>query len=170
MTSNSTTSVRSLPFWWRVTRYDPARRDARGAYPANAWTSVADVGGLFDGSQLTMEEYEAVEAAYVEGFAAFARDSEVSQVVVRGLEAGDGLREGEVVSIDAARTIVRRLLREEVVCRLEAADAGFAVHVGFDLYMYVGSGASCEAAIQRTEALGLFVEPVVASPLWAEDE
>jgi small subunit ribosomal protein S1 len=159
-----------MPFWWRVTRYDPARRDARGAYPVEAWTSVADVGGRFEGVPLTREEYERVETAYVEGFAAFAEDSGVSRVVVRGLEVGDGLSEGEVVSIDAGRSIVRRLLREEVVCRLEAPGDAFAVHIGFDLYMYVGSAEPCDAAIRRAEALGLFVEPVMVSPLWAEAE
>jgi hypothetical protein len=169
MTSNSTTSAHSLPFWWRVTRYDPARRDTRGAYPADAWTSVADVGGSFDGVQLTMEEYERVESAYAEGFAAFAEDSRASQVVVRGLEVGRDVHEGQAVCIDSAKNLVRGLLREEIVCRLEAPDKGFAVHVGFDLYMYVGSSMPCEAAIRHTEGLGLFVEPVSSSPLWPED-
>ena len=60
MTSNSTASARSLPFWWRVTRYDPARRDERGAYRDDTWTSISDVGNVFDNQELTIEEYKIV--------------------------------------------------------------------------------------------------------------
>ena len=120
--------------------------------------------GTFDGVELTMAEYERVAARYAAAFAAFAEDSAVSHVAVRGLEAGDGLREGDLLSIDAGATVVRRLLREEVICRLEAPDGAFAVHIGFDLYMYVGSSEPCEQAMRRTETFGLFVETVTASP------
>ena len=78
--------------------------------------------------------------------------------------------EGEAFPIVDAKRIVARLLREEVICRLEAPGGDFATHVGFDLYMYVGSAASCESAVERAEAIGLFVEPVPESPQRAEGE
>jgi hypothetical protein len=68
--NSSTPSVRSLPFWWRVTRYDPARRDERGAYRGETWTSISDVGKVFEGHKLTIDEYERVETAYVDAFVA----------------------------------------------------------------------------------------------------
>jgi len=111
-----------------------------------------------------------VETAYTEAAVAFARDSGVEQLQVRGLERGSGVGEGEIVSLAAARVLVRRLLREDLVCKLEAPDDRFAVHVGFDLYMYVGSTAPCEAAQRQTRALGLFVEPAATSPLWVADD
>ena len=170
MTSNSTTSVRSLPFWWRVTRYDPARRDDRGAYRGDTWTSVSDVGAEFDGELLTLAEYERVEAAYVEAFASFAVGSDVERLEIRGLEIGDDLKEGAIVSLDEAREIVRRMLREEVICKLEDSHGRFALHVGFDLYMYVGSERSCLDAIARSRALGLFVEGDSPSPQLSDAE
>ena len=33
---------------YRVTKYNPALRDARGAYIAAEWTSVADIGCEFN--------------------------------------------------------------------------------------------------------------------------
>jgi hypothetical protein len=170
MTNSSTRSVRSLPHWWRITRYDPARRDERGAYPVAAWTSIADVGTVFDEVELTLAEYERVEAAYVEAFSAFAEESGIDELVVRSLESGDGMEEGEVLSLENARAVVRRMLREEVICKLEAPNATFVVHVGFDLYMYVGSMRSCPSGERRVRSLRLFVEPGWPSPLWPEDD
>lgn len=52
---------------------------------------------------------------------------------------------------------MRRLLREEFWCRLEA-DEGF-VHVGYDFNLYVGVALPCPAAEDLAHGLGLFVEP-----------
>lgn len=40
----------------------------------------------------------------------------------------------------------------------------FTVHVGWDQYVYVGSDQPCADAVARTRALGLFPEPLTASP------
>jgi len=121
---------------------------------------------VFDAAELTMEEYERVETAYIEAFVAFAQESKVQQLQVRGLEIGDGLQDGEILSLANAGAVVRRMLREEVICKLEDPSGGFALHVGFDLYMYVGSTHPCPSAERRARLLGLFVEPDFPSPLW----
>lgn len=46
----------------------------------------------------------------------------------------------------------------------------FTVHVGWDQYVYVGSNRPCEEAVARTRELGLFPEPLTASPYAAELE
>lgn len=170
MTSNSTASVRSLRFWWRVTRYDPALRDERGAYPDDAWTSISDVGQVFQGHKLTLPEYERVEAAYVSAFVAFAEESNVERLQVRSLESGDDLGEGETMSVAEAGKVVRRMLREDVICKLESPVDDFALHVGFDLYMYVGSMRPCPRAAEVAAQLGLFVEDNWPSPQIVEEE
>ena len=50
---------------WRVTRYDPARRDWRGAYPGDEWTGCRDMGRAFRDDTLTPGRYLACEDAYV---------------------------------------------------------------------------------------------------------
>ncbi|ALO13644.1 Ribosomal protein S1-like protein [Streptomyces venezuelae] len=60
--------------------------------------------------------------------------------------------------------LVRSMLRDKGAwCRLEAEGA-FAVHVGWDQYLYIGSNLPCETALARTRALGLFPERLDASP------
>lgn len=44
------------------------------------------------------------------------------------------------------------------------------MHVGWDQYVYVGSDQPCEAAVARTRDLGLFAEPITASPYAADLE
>ncbi|MFC9293740.1 hypothetical protein ACFTWH_06755 [Streptomyces sp. NPDC057011] len=44
----------------------------------------------------------------------------------------------------------------------------FTVHVGWDQYVYVGSDRPCADAVARTRELGLFPEPLTASPYAAE--
>ncbi|MFF4368209.1 hypothetical protein [Streptomyces sp. NPDC001594] len=60
--------------------------------------------------------------------------------------------------------LVRSMLRDNGAwCRLEAGRA-FALHVGWDQYLYIGSNLPCETALARTRALGLFPERMDASP------
>ena len=56
---------------YRVTKYNPALRDARGAYIADEWTSVADIGCEFNGVVLTDSEYRRVEQTYIDSALAF---------------------------------------------------------------------------------------------------
>ncbi|GGZ97157.1 hypothetical protein GCM10010371_66280 [Streptomyces subrutilus] len=52
-----------------------------------------------------------------------------------------------------ALELIRVMLREQGArCRLEAGDA-FAVYVGWDQYVYVGSDQPCTDAVARTREL-----------------
>ena len=160
---------RSRLNWWRITRYDPASRDERGAYQRETWTSICDVGATFDGVVLTSDVYLHTEDAYVNAFATFAEESEIEYLEVREFEHGENLLEGDVLTISDAREVVRRMLREEVHCVLDATPKTFSVHVGFDLYMYVGSESACGHAVRVAEELGLFVDEDFPSPWIVSD-
>jgi len=55
--------LRRIMIEYRVTKYDPSLRDARGAYSADDWTSVTDIGHAFGGVTLTDTEYQRIEQA-----------------------------------------------------------------------------------------------------------
>ncbi|MFJ8623906.1 S1 RNA-binding domain-containing protein [Kitasatospora sp. NPDC093550] len=169
-----------LPYVWRVTKYDPADRDERGSYT---------------GSEEPVSDHGPVEAAYLEAVAAFAEDTGVRQLAVREPQAAPGLahfglepaveggglaglfppdltgfHDGALVPVPLGLELVRAMLRDNGAwCRLEVEDT-FAVHVGWDQYVYVGSAVPCEAAVERTRDLGLFPEPVEASPYDVEPD
>ncbi|MFI5985199.1 RNA-binding protein [Streptomyces sp. NPDC051555] len=161
----------------RITKYAPADRDQNGSYT---------------GAEGTVSDHGPVEAAYLAAIAAFAEASDIDRLEIRdpevtvfghfGLEppvGGHGLgglfppdltgyHDGAEISLPVALELVRAMLRERGAwCRLEADDE-FTVHVGWDQYVYVGSNRPCEEAVARTRELGLFPEPLTASPYAAE--
>ncbi|MCX5400580.1 S1 RNA-binding domain-containing protein [Streptomyces sp. NBC_00102] len=164
-------------FVHRITPYDPADRDEHGCYT---------------GSKDSNSDHGPVEAAQLRAIAAFAEETGVDRVAVREPEISAHLRfgrepaidgyglaglfppglggfhDGAEVSLSVALELVRAMLRDNGAwCRLEYRDV-FAVHVGWDQYVFVGSDRLCESALARTRALGLFPELVHASPYDAD--
>lgn len=168
-----------LAYVYRVTKYNPADRDGHGHHT---------------GPEDTVSDHGEVEAAYLQAVAAFAAGTGIDHLVVRepqvpslahlGVEApvdGFGLEglfpsgqagfhDGAQVLLDIALELVRVMLRDSGAwCRLEAEDT-FAVHVGWDQYLYISSSRPCEEALARTRELGLFPERLDASPYAFESE
>ncbi len=148
-------------FEYRVTKYDPALRDARGEYMREEWTAFSDIGRSFGGVVLTREEYLRVECAYMASALAFFREAGVPTLTARDLQNPDGVpvapTEGRVVSLEEVPDVIRGLLREEFWCRL--AGPGAFAHVGWDYYMYIGVPRACPQAEQMARQRGLFAEP-----------
>ncbi|MFJ7270206.1 RNA-binding protein [Streptomyces sp. NPDC099050] len=167
-----------LPHAYRVTKYDPADRAPDGTYR---------------GTEDTDSDHGPVEAAYLAAIGAFARESGVELLTVReprvfggsghfgrepavegygltGLlpDGPAGFHDGARVTVPVALELVRGMLRGDgPYCRLEAVEEDrevFAVQVGWDLYVYVGSRTPCGAAVVRTRELGIFAEPIEVSP------
>jgi hypothetical protein len=161
---------------WRISKYDPARRDRSGAHTGEDWTSWADVGRSFEGVVLTLGEYLRTEDRYVAAALALFRASGVPSVRVEDLEAdrpvppcaeelgltaladgGPPLRPGMRLGEDALARALRLVLRELVWCRLESPGR-FFLHVGHDLLLYAGSHAELPHALEQVRRLGLHVE------------
>ena len=153
-----------MMFKYRVTKYDPRKRDNEGRYLAEEWTMYSQVGQVIAGRELTVEEYSRIETAYIKAAMNFLAECGVDALTIRGLENIAGhrpdsfeLREGTRISGDSLYEALRGLLREEFWCRLEG-EHGYYIHVGWDYYMYVGVPCVPSASIEATQADGLFVE------------
>ncbi|MCX4903442.1 RNA-binding protein [Streptomyces sp. NBC_00878] len=162
-----------LPYVYRVTKYDPVDRDERGHYT---------------GTEDTVSDHGEVEAAYLRAVEAFAVEAGVDRLSVREPQVPSlahfsverpldglglvglfpaglaGVYDGAEVPLAIGLALVRLMLRDSGVwCRLEA-EGTFAVHVGWDQYLYIGSRRFCAEALTQTRALGLFPERLDASP------
>ncbi|WP_424922623.1 S1 RNA-binding domain-containing protein [Streptomyces sp. wa53] len=162
-----------LPYVYRVTKYDPADRNQQGHYT---------------GAEPATSDHGPVEAAYLQAVAAFAEDTGIDQLGIREPQIGGfahfglepsvdgyglaslfpaglaGFHDGALVPIAVGLELVRAMLRDNGAwCRLET-EGEFAVHVGWDQYLYLGSNLPCEVALARTRSLGLFPERLDASP------
>jgi hypothetical protein len=145
---------------YRVTKYDPALRDERGAFTGHDWISIKDVGCSFDGVTLTQARYEEVERAYVNAALAFLQEAGVTTLRVENLESNRvknlDFKEGEALSLDRVREAIPRLLRGEFWCRLQGAEE--FIHIGWDYYMFIGVPHPCPAARAFATTLGLYVK------------
>ena len=150
---------------FRVTKYDPAHRDASGAYLHDEWTSFSDIGKVFAGTLLTLKTYEETENAYISAAVDFLREAGASCLHVVGLEvqpdAVGAPLEDDTLNLEQIASVLRGLLREDFWCRLEGENVFF--HVGWDYYMYVGVPHQCPVAKASARSRGLFVE-AFASP------
>jgi hypothetical protein len=149
---------------YRVTKYNPAFRDARGHYLRDDWTMFRQVGESFSGVVLTVAEYERVEMVYADSAIAFLREAGLLSMTVADLENSKGsqlsFRNGSNLSLDEVADVIRRMLQEKLWCRLEGKDA--FVHIGRDYYMYIGLPHRSIIAEQKAIELGLFVEEFVS--------
>ncbi|MFE4958634.1 S1 RNA-binding domain-containing protein [Streptomyces sp. NPDC056653] len=161
------------PFCYQITKYDPAD---------------CDIYGRYTGAEDSVSDHGPVESAYLEAVSAFAEETGIHHLTIRepqitgyinfGLEtpiAGHGLaglfppdltgyHDGAEVPVAVGLELVRAMLRDNGAwCRLEV-EGTFAVHVGYDQYVYVAGSEPCDGAVARTRALGLFPEPIEASP------
>jgi hypothetical protein len=157
---------------YRVTKYNPAFRDQSGAYTKDEWTFFGQIGQTFSGVPLTSDEYERVEQAYVQTALSFVRESGVRSLRIVGLENSQkqplDLQNDSVLALDRIGEIIRRILRDELWCRLEG-DGG-CIHFGWDYYMYIGVPHPCPAAQALAVELGLYVEEFASHCLGDEAE
>jgi hypothetical protein len=147
---------------YRLSKYDPAFRDAQGRYLRDEWIMASQVGHRFDGVALTEEAYRRVEDNYVAAVEAFLREAGVTALAVRGVENRGEVKldftDGTWLDVAGALTVVRDMLRERYWCRLESEHA--FVHAGWDYYLYVGAPRACAGACDFARAKRLFVEPM----------
>lgn len=163
-----------LMYRWRITKYSPALRDERGAYQKDEWTSISDIGRVYEGEEFTYETYRKVEDAYVSTALSFVSEAGLDSLTITYFEAAHSLgervarlrgiafdakraRKGMAVSGEALDNVCRLVLREILWCKLEA-DNGFYIHFGYDYYMYIGSPVPPEKSIPYGRRQGLFIE------------
>lgn len=167
-----------LPYHWRISKYDPARRDANGHYLVDDWTFFAQVGQTFGGKQLTYKDYVSVESAYVRSAMLFLLEADLNSLHISELqipldttEANSQIQDirldpmtlqnGGVYAQTPLEDIIRLALREVIACKLEEPNT-FYMHFGWDYYLYIGSSSRSSKAIEAARLNGLYVEPMIS--------
>ena len=149
---------------YRITKYDPAKRDEKGAYLLDEWTAFSDIGKEFAGVCLEEAEYLKAESAYLGAVESFLKEARLSGLFLKGLERGrtkrlpSFLEEGQLLSVKQCVAFARLALRERAWGRLVIPGRAY-VHFGWDYYMYIGLPVVCPSSIEAAENSGLFVEP-----------
>lgn len=129
----------SLIHSYRITKYSPQSRGDDGVFLKNEWTSISDIGRMFDGHLLTYEEYMHVEKKYVECVSELCKKCNV--LSLRAVQVEDHRdiphwKNGQDIDMSQLNDIIVDCLRENCWCKLQANE--FFIHFGYDFYMYVG--------------------------------
>ncbi|MGV7002449.1 hypothetical protein ACWA2C_27820 [Priestia megaterium] len=155
---------------WRVTKYNPLKRDNNGYFLNDEWTCFSEVG-----INVEMDEYLKVEKKYINAVITFMNEMNINKLYIKGLEQWSEDIEaqnatefisklwiGQWISIQEVKKLVKLTLRNAVWCKLELGNQ-FFVHFGYDYYMYIGTSQKCFNALEKVVLTGLHVE-LVDSP------
>jgi hypothetical protein len=151
---------------WRITKYDPLKRDGDGSYlDLEEWTCFSEVG-----TKVSMEEYQKQEEKYVHAITTFMAEMGLNRVYVIALEQwSDEVRNqsaneflskiwiGKAVAVQEVRKLAKLTLRNAIWCELGYKNQ-FFIHFGYDYYMYIGASEECVKAKEIVKETGLFIE------------
>ena len=169
---------------YRITKFDPQKRDRHGAYQDNTeWTSMSDIGKPAYRS-VTFADYEQVETAYVNAIKSVMIGQDIDFLKIEDLEsyfitsekkckqyrlAGGFekmqvdytfdfkcIKDGMQVAGEQLEKMIRLVLREHLHMLLVGDK--IEVRFGYDYYMYIKCARLKPHIIKQIEATGLFVE------------
>lgn len=172
--------------FWRVTKYNPRHRNRRGHYKAEDWSSVSDIGRVFNGETLTVQDYLKTESAYTKAaLDVFTHSGQKMTVTalemadrpwledtLKTVDLGSSLeldpaleraQERQALSPKVFETLTRLCLRELLWLRFSEPGRA-SVHFGYDYYMYFASNLDLTDCLTRARQNGLFVESLKSQP------
>ncbi len=167
---------------YRITKYNPKFRDEEGSYFNHSeWTAISDIGKP-EYTNLSYEEYEETETAYVNAVLSILHEKKVSSLRINSLEVANfdeffekvgnscrfnnlnlnietdikSLKDGLEIGMDKLDKLLRLILREIIFAVLIGKN--IKVRFGYDYYMYVDCAKLDSSTIRSIEQTGLFVE------------
>ena len=99
--------------YFRLSKYNPIYR-VDGIYQREEWTSICDVGNIYNGIKFTMQEYERVETEYIDFVVDVLENSGIKEVKIAYIEPGKKRcwRKNKTLNIESVRQFIRDCMRE----------------------------------------------------------
>jgi len=164
--------------YYEIVKYDPEFRNDQGHYMKDEWTSISDVGKIYDGKLFTIEEYEHIENLYIQAVFLIleffhtrsikithiyksknsrARTSKEKKLIA----CMDMFATGDVIRVNNKELItnlIKLRLREHapelevIVDRKSRSELVF----GYDYYMYLKTNIDVSSVLEEIDTFGLF--------------
>lgn len=178
---------------WRYTahtivKYKPEYYNNEGHYIINEWGGMGDVGQIYDGHIVTLDEYLDVEQKYVDAVTKIMDLSNCKFLTISYL--GDTVRstkhsirrmlskknrfleydrllynsymeliENKRIYITDIDNIIRLNLREYTYTGLTNLKKGLEIHFGYDYYMYCNTKLPTDILEKEVRKIGLYLNP-----------
>lgn len=168
---------------WRITKYNPKYRDENGAYKKNEWISFSDIGKIFNGEKLTLNDYIKIESSYIDTIISFIKVLKIPYLIITDLEKYEldndiinkykeiypnamlnifnNIKNNAEYNIDKITHICKLVLREHLWLKLKYTKE-FFIHFGYDYYMYICSNVKDDLLIEKIKNIGLFIEDFIS--------
>ncbi len=154
---------------WRVTKYNPQKRNQMGSYlDDKEWTDFSEVGTL-----VSEEGYVRTETNYINAILTFMDEVDLNELILECLEVNSDeiisptatdFWAGKTVNRQEIKELAKLTLRNDIWCKL-SYEQEFFVHFGYDFYMYIGTSKDCLHARKKVQENGLYVEDFVSPHL-----
>jgi len=148
-----------------IVKYEPKYYDEKGVYQKDEWTSFDDVGKVYEGKIVTMEEYLDIENRFISitrTVLETAGCTYISLGYIYGKRDRKGLREGMRIRVQDIAPFLRLALRGKVylvfINRSKGVQFDFSEDV---LYMHLFCRIPTEKLREIVESRGLFLNPRV---------
>ncbi|EOA3012160.1 hypothetical protein ACX35G_000976 [Enterococcus faecalis] len=165
-------------FYYRISKYNPKYRDESGHYTLQDWTSFYDIGKVFLGRKLTVEEYNTIENLYIEVVVLSMKETKQEFLTVKALEKiaeenmaemdsdcqafYQNIHDGDKLSLEEIPVFMKLQLRELLWAKLSSKNLN--VHFGYDYYMYIISSKKLSSVVESFYKRGIYIEENIHSP------
>ena len=160
-----------------ISKYNPLFRDVNGAYINNEWTSISDIGKIYDNKIFSWEDYIETESLYVKAIFKILKYFQSNGIIISHLfqfedknyfnkYGNDNLKvtlqmiqTGDYISeINTISNLIELRLREHIA-ELELKIEGSSqanITFGFDYYMYLETDHAIDPLQEQIKELGLY--------------
>ncbi|MDK9354893.1 hypothetical protein QQF54_01870 [Lelliottia sp. V106_10] len=124
-----------MQYSYRITKYFSSGEDGRLISGSDEWTSFSQIHG-----DKLESEYQLIENNYLSIIRTTCNHLHTDNLIVMELENYNddkSLENEQQLTIDEAMLVAKKVLREELWCKLISQYVEF--HFGYDFYMYVTS-------------------------------
>ena len=170
---------KKLMFYWQITKYDPQNRDADGVYLKDEWTGYGDIGRIFEGKVLTLEDYVKAEEMYIKAVLFFMKCLDIDTLKVISLEQygkspksvtaeGVRIKNNTFYAKEKIAFIIKSILRCKFWCMFESEN--IRIRFDYNYYMRLACTMPCTSTIAQIELLGLFVQESKRELIFRDEE
>ncbi len=150
--------------YYRLTKYNPKFRDAKGHYKKDEWTYYEQIGQAFGDSTFTRTEYLATEKRYIECICEFLKASDISKMRSARVENrsttsfnGVPIRKGKNYTVSELRKIIPGVLRGRFWLQFRTEE-GYFLHFDWDYYVYLALPLPKKQLVPVANKFKLFLE------------
>ena len=169
--------------WHEIVKYRPEYYDENGAYKANEWTSISDIGKFYDGKIFTLENYLRVEQRYIAVILSIMSRMDCKYLTVEYLEVDKNdiekhinstkdhttdsllvtsliqLEQGKRIYYKNIDNVIRLALREYIYIVLCNKQKKLKIEFGYDYYLYVLCNLDNRILNNLVNSVGLYLDP-----------